>query len=626
MVKRYIRSYLPLISLVFGAFMLAGCQNEDGNDHGLTDVVKVGDAVPDFMLAGDGEETLTSSSLKSQVYMLSFFDTGCRDCQEELPVLQRIYDKYKETVTVLNVPRSQTIEEARRYWGQTGLSMPIYEPLDKNLYYKFAVRGIPRIYIVRDGVVEAVFTDSPLADFETLDTVLQNLTEGDAVTDKSTVELSFRLKVMSGTRGSETFFQNEYAISHIEFFFFDAATKKYVTKVAIENLTRDENPYNTQYDITYILQAVKVKVGLYNIFAIANYEGVPDNITDQDEFLNLTDTITYRSGVEASLPYTGPVMTNRATSLLSVNLVPWAGKKCFLQVEMERVMAKLQIGIAHNNFMLKHNNRKYADVNITNYKLVNLNKQYYLFQHKSVMNTLGEMPNYVLPDNFDDYGEGNDEYVIDPLFFKKTSSLTDANKFRNYYESWYGAFSTENFASIPTAGNYGNAYILENTSYKSSQKLGYSPGIVFKAAVSPVFVYLFNNQTRTLVEEYRAEYWPHTIYMYNFNFYGSIQAINIASGLTLDELESYSDAQLKNYGIKKCEFNMGVYETYYTYWIRHRNTTSNPMDAMNYGVVRNNYYKIVVAGVSGIGNSVIIPEIMRDNYPNSYADIAVSEN
>ena len=114
--------------------------------------------------------------------------------------------------------------------------------------------------------------------------------------------------------------------------------------------------------------------------------------------------------------------------------------------------------------------------------------------------------------------------------------------------------------------------------------------------------------------------------MYNFNFYGSIQAINIASGLTLDELESYSDAQLKNYGIKKCEFNMGVYETYYTYWIRHRNTTSNPMDAMNYGVVRNNYYKIVVAGVSGIGNSVIIPEIMRDNYPNSYADIAVSEN
>ena len=70
---------------------------------------------------------------------------------------------------------------------------------------------------------------------------------------------------------------------------------------------------------------------------------------------------------------------------------------------------------------------------------------------------------------------------------------------------------------------------------------------------------------------------------------------------------------------------MGVYETYYTYWIRHRLPTAqeDPMQSMNYGVVRNNYYKIVVSGISGIGDSEIIPEIMRDNYPNTYTDISV---
>ena len=47
------------------------------------------------------------------------------------------------------------------------------------------------------------------------------------------------------------------------------------------------------------------------------------------------------------------------------------------------------------------------------------------------------------------------------------------------------------------------------------------------------------------------------------------------------------------------------------------------MQSMNYGVVRNNYYKIVVSGISGIGDSEIIPEIMRDNYPNTYTDISV---
>ena len=291
---------------------------------------------------------------------------------------------------------------------------------------------------------------------------------------------------------------------------------------------------------------------------------------------------------------------------------------------MERVMAKLQIGVAKNNFELSHDGRKYADINITNYKLVNLNKQYYLFQHKAEMNRLGDKPRFVLPDNFDEYTEGTNQYVIDPLFYQKSSKYAEAILIKGYYQSWYGAFSTDDFAPIPTAGNYGYAYILENTSFKESQVNGYSPGIVFKAAVSPVFVYLYDNKTRKLVEERRAEYWPHTLYLYNFNFYGSIQAINYAAGLTLDELATYTDSQLKNYGIKKCNFNMGVYETYYTYWIQHRTNISDPMDAMGYGVLRNNFYKIVVAGVSGLGVSEIVPDILRDNYPNSFADIAVS--
>ena len=91
--------------------------------------------------------------------------------------------------------------------------------------------------------------------------------------------------------------------------------------------------------------------------------------------------------------------------------------------------------------------------------------------------------------------------------------------------------------------------------------------------------------------------------------------------MQLDELANYTDSQLKDYGIKKCNFNQGVYETYYTYWIRHRTDALNPMDAMSYGIGRNNFYKITVAGVSGIGNSMIVPEIARDNYPNSYIDI-----
>ena len=33
---------------------------------------------------------------------------------------------------------------------------------------------------------------------------------------------------------------------------------------------------------------------------------------------------------------------------------------------------------------------------------------------------------------------------------------------------------------------------------------------------------------------------------------------------------------------------------------------------------------VVITGISGLGNSVITPEILRDNYPNSYADVVVN--
>ena len=167
---------------------------------------------------------------------------------------------------------------------------------------------------------------------------------------------------------------------------------------------------------------------------------------------------------------------------------------------------------------------------------------------------------------------------------------------------------------------------MENTSFKTSQKNGYSPGIVFKAAVNPVFVYLYDSSQRVLREEYRPEYWPKTIYLYNYQFYGSIQAVNVASGLMLDELEHYTDAQLKQYGIKQCMFNMGVYETYYTYWIRHRNSPTDWMGPMQYGIVRNNFYQLIITGVSGLGNSSIVPDVLRDNYPNSYTDVLVESN
>lgn len=605
-----IRSYRKLPEVIrhylwlgFAVVIMAACQNDDNADSNLGNIVNVGDDVPAFMLTGANGENVSSASLRGQVYMLSFFDTGCSDCQKELPVLQRIYDKYAEAIPIFSVPRSQPTDEVKDYWNKEGLTMPVFTASDKALFYKFATSGIPRTYIVdEEGLVSAVLTDNPLADYDTIDGLLRNLLKEKASREGSTVELSIKTRASIFDAGQEkVYFKNEYIISHLELFFFDAETKKLAFKTAVKNPVQETNHPNTYYDITYIVPSIPIKVGVYNIYAIANYNNTSDNIENQEDFLNMIDSITYKEGIEANIPVEGPVMTSSPTALLSIDLVPLAGKSYNLMIEMERVLAKLQIGVAQNSFSLSHGGSKYADINITNYKLVNLNRQYYLFQHSY------------------------NDYIVDPLFYKKTTKVADALRFQNYYKSWFGNFTTEGFASMPTAGNYGYAYILENTAQKESQKNGYSPGIVFKGAVSPDMVYIYDNDSRRLVAEKRPEYWPDAIYLYKHTFYGSIQAINIAGHLKLDELERYTDSELKEYGIKQCKFNMGVYETYYTYWIRHNQDVVQHMDAMEYGIVRNNFYQMTVVGVSGIGNSEITPEIMRDNYPNSYEDIVVEE-
>ena len=622
--KRYC-SVIPLLLL-----LLVSCVHDDdvvypGEEQGAAVMkVNVGDQVPAFILTDSEGNEVSSASLQGQVYVLNFFDTGCSDCQKVLPVMQKIYDKYHGNLPVLNVPRSQTKDEVKTYWDKAGLTMPHYTPQDKNLYYQFATRIIPRTYIVDgSGKVRATYDDSPIADLGTLE---DNLTQVFSETSNKEGEVNLSMKVrIPANRDDieEDNFHNEYTISKLEVWFFDAESKKLFTKATVKGLTPKDAVYDTPYDITYLFKNIRLHVGVYDIFLLANYYNEDIDALDEMDFLNRVDSITYQEGVAANVPDIGPVMTNHACSLRGVNLLPWASRNYMMTVDLERVMAKLQIGVAQNKFELSRNGIKYADINITNYKLVNLSTRYYLFQHKDSLPTFTSQPEFTLPYNFCYYADEGEQYVVDPLFYKKLPNEFDIRKISKYYKSWFGEFTTENFASMPSAGNYGYAYILENTCFKTSQKNGYSPGVVFKAAVSPELVYLYDYDERVLKEERRPEYWPKTIYLYNYKFYGSIRAINEASRLSLDELETYTDAQLKNYGIKQCKFNMGVYETFYTYWIHHRNSQIDFMGAMQYGILRNNYYKMVIVGVNGIGNSVITPDIMRDNYPNSYVDVSM---
>ena len=617
---------LTMLTLTLSTLLTTSCIGDDAEPAAEADIVRVNDPIPDFELQGADGSRLSSTALRGHVVLLNFFDTTCPDCRQELPVIQQVYNRYGDAVTVLNVPRSQTAGEVEKYWQQANLTVPYYTPTEPGLYYRFASSSIPRLYIIdAKGTVRATFDDSPLPTLDAIDDVLRPLFAEDTARQPATTNVTFRVRVPKQANDNY-YFHNEYTISHLDAYFFDTDTKQIATMASVGGLTEADNVFDTEYDIIYLFRNMRIKVGKFDIFLVANYPHLLKDITNEQQLLDLVDGETYANGIAASLPLDGPVMTSRATALYAVNLLPYVNRDYVVNIEVERVMAKLQIGVAQNSFPLTHDGKTYAVVNITNYKLVNLNTSYYLFQHRDELTALPEQPQFKFPLNYSDYSEQGNQYVVDPLFYQKQPTMAALTAYGKQCASWYGNFNASDFAAMPAAGNYGLAYILENTVYRTSQFNGYTPGIVFKASVSPSFVYLYNRAEHDLKEENRPEYWPQTIYLYKYNFYGSIQAINFVDDLQLDELQDYTDAELSKYGIKQCRFNMGSYETHYTYWIQHRPADDQPMGPMRYGVVRNHFYRMVISKITGIGYSQVSPEVMREDYPNSFADIVVDKN
>ena len=122
--------------------------------------VQPGDTLPTFRIEMSDGSRLTTDNLKGRPVVLAFFNTNCRDCRRELPLLQRLYTEADETCRVVCVSRSQGQDEIAAYWQKTGLTLPYSPQTDRTVYSLFAPHGLPRVYVAdADGVVKAVFIE-----------------------------------------------------------------------------------------------------------------------------------------------------------------------------------------------------------------------------------------------------------------------------------------------------------------------------------------------------------------------------------------------------------------------------------------------------------------------------------
>lgn len=153
------------------ALSAVSCITEEESSAPSGSRMKPGDRLPAFTAVTTTGDTCTDESFRGKTSVIVFFNTGCGDCRKELPILQRIYEKYGEDddFKMLCISRNENAEDIESYWTENSLTLPYSPQTNNNLYNSFAYSNIPQIYISDSTcTIKAIYLDKPLAEYEDL--------------------------------------------------------------------------------------------------------------------------------------------------------------------------------------------------------------------------------------------------------------------------------------------------------------------------------------------------------------------------------------------------------------------------------------------------------------------------
>jgi thiol-disulfide isomerase/thioredoxin len=103
------------------------------------------------------EQTLTLSALKGKVVFLNFWATWCPPCREEMPSMESLYNRYKDSgLEIVAVNIMESADLVNSFFEEYALTFPA--PLDSTgqVSRTYGVQAIPTSFIIdREGLIAA---------------------------------------------------------------------------------------------------------------------------------------------------------------------------------------------------------------------------------------------------------------------------------------------------------------------------------------------------------------------------------------------------------------------------------------------------------------------------------------
>jgi len=108
---------------------------------------------PDFTLPSNQGENLRLEQHRGDVVMLNFWASWCGPCRQEMPLMDEIYQQYKDLgFTVLAVNVDENRADAQGFLGKVPVSFPILYDHENRVSELYGVDAMPTtVMIDRDG-------------------------------------------------------------------------------------------------------------------------------------------------------------------------------------------------------------------------------------------------------------------------------------------------------------------------------------------------------------------------------------------------------------------------------------------------------------------------------------------
>lgn len=427
---------------------------------------------------------------------------------------------------------------------------------------------------------------------------------------------------------------------------FGSATLKEI--ISINQFTQMTASTADAKTIVWTSKKTALTPGDYRIYIVVNgtvngVDNTSKNSLTEADFL--AKTTADATGVIAVVPEAGLVMASRSPKSDNMNTLPYIAQTITKDPEqtiaatVERMMGKITVTAGGANVSSAPNVYtsfsttvdaigNITNITLTGYYVVNARKEGYYFRHVDKESTATN------PLTEANYGNSTTSlpYVVDPKTYSKTYSGTPA-ALAGSYADWYlqgsGAFGLLSFGSF--GGTYTAmpgyssaaaetkvaAYCHENTMLKDKQKNGYTTGIVFKAEIAPSKM-MQKKSGADGVEESSTFTGMSEIFYHSGIFYKDIAALKEA-GVLLEAGTTSSSAGGAPADLKKNDVQCfkkgsadGKFVCYYPYWIKHIPSENVAEDVMEFGIVRNNVYKVTVTGIQGVGKDGVTEDIITD--------------